>query len=161
MELSSCKIKKFNIFFQKKLLLYFGKLNFLENFLYFSRKLSKFITKKSILNKLPIFSEIQLSSRKLKKLLHLRREVAKPEKQNFPIFLYFVFIPHFRMTADEEKKEKRIVFYVCLRVYISWSVIFYIRNKNYWCKGNSQPSLLEKIVKYFTTIFCISSYIII
>ena len=38
MELSSCKIKKFNLFFQKKLLLYFGKWNFLEKLLIFQQK---------------------------------------------------------------------------------------------------------------------------
>ena len=50
--------------------------------------------------KCQIFREMEISSPKLKKLLYFRRELAKPEKQKFLIFLEKV-LPYFGMIADQ------------------------------------------------------------
>ena len=48
--------------------------------------------KKNTLKKFLIFREMELSSLKLKKLLYLKRELAKPENQKFLIFRFTFFV---------------------------------------------------------------------
>ena len=80
MELCSPKNKFFFTFYLKKLFLYFGKLNFSKQIL--------------------VFQEMELKTI----FLFLRKELAKPKKQKFLIFLQKEFSLHFGMTADQALK---------------------------------------------------------
>ena len=68
----------------------------LKNFLYFTTPSSNsflekisyaFSGKKTTLKKFPLFQQMELSTIKLKNFLYFCRQLAKPEKQKFLIFL--------------------------------------------------------------------------
>ena len=93
MELFGPKSKNFFILSQKKVFLVFQERGLSEKvdlrIKNFRKKLPKCKKKKEpTLKKFLIFQEMKLSILKLKKLLHFKRELVKPENQEFLTFIF-------------------------------------------------------------------------